>query len=163
MHQSGLHRRLFDQRAATMKAGRGHFVTKRSINGCVLCSGSVPVCVIHQCMPSLLICCLMLTMPSFFLLGILALTFCLAHLVLAPLANARSWAIWVAFTANIQYFCASIWNPERSVKLISRRKRLSLATSLGAKLDKVSISCMISATFIAWRYPCRLSWREIFW
>jgi hypothetical protein len=123
-------------------------VTKRSINGCVLCSGSVPVCVIHRCMPSLLICCLMLTMPSFFLLSILGLTFCLACLVLAPLANARSRAVRAAFTANIQYFCASIWNPERSVKLISWRKQLSSATSSGAKLDKVSISCMISAAFI---------------
>ena len=40
----------------------------------------------------------------------------LARLVLAPLANSRSRAVWAAFTANIQYFCASIWNPERSVK-----------------------------------------------
>ena len=39
-----------------------------------------------------------------------------------PSGNSRSWAIRAVFTANIQYFCASIWNPERSVKLISRRK-----------------------------------------
>ena len=114
-------------------------------------------------MSSLWICCSMLMIPSFFLLDILALIFCLACLAfLAPLANSSFWAVWAVFTANIQYFCSSIWNPDSYVKLISRRKQLSLATSLGASLDNVSISCMISMAFIAWRYPCHLSWREMF-
>ena len=147
MRQSGLRRRLFDLRAETMEAGWGRLVTKRSIKNCKLWSGSVPVHVVLQCMPSLWICYSMWTMPSFFLLGILALTFCLAS---------SSRAIRAAFTANIQYFCALIWNPDSSVKLILRRKQLSMATSLGARLDYVSISCMISAAFIAWRYPCHL-------
>ena len=150
------------QSGATMETGWGCLVTKQSIKDCKLWSRSVLVCVVLRCMPTLWICCSMLMMPSFFLLGILALTFCLAHLALAPLANSSSRAVWAVFTANIQYFCASIWNRDSSVKLILRRKQLSLVTSLGERLDNVSISCMISAAFIAWRYPCCLSWREMF-
>jgi hypothetical protein len=39
-----------------------------------------------------------------------------------PLANSSSQAVGAAVTDYIQYFCASMWNPDSSVKLIFRRK-----------------------------------------
>ena len=87
-----------------------------------------------RCIQSFLICCSMATIPSFFLLAILALTFCLACLTCAPLARCSSCAIRAAFTVIVQYFWVSIWNLVSLVKLISRREQLALGTSSGAKL-----------------------------
>ncbi len=121
-----------------MEAGWGCLAMKWLINVCKWCSRNVPVCVVLWCIPSFLICCSIATILSFFLLRILALTFCLARLALAPLAKSSSWAVRAVFTASVQYFCVLVWNLERLVKLISRRKRLALGTCSEAKFDKVS-------------------------
>ncbi len=144
MYQSGLQRRLLNLRTLVMEAGWGCLVVKLSIKVCKCCSGGVAFCDALWCIRSFLICCSIATIPSFFLLTILVFATCFAHLAWVPLADFSSWAVRAAFTANVQYFWVSIWNFESSVKLILRRKWLTSGTSLGAKLDRDSISRMIS-------------------
>ncbi len=151
MYQSGLQRRLLDLRNLVMEAGWGRLVVKLSIEVCECCSGGVLFCDAPWCIRSFLICCSIATISSFFLLAILVFATCFACLARVPLAEFSSWAVRAAFTANVQYFWVSIWNFESSVKSISRRKRLTLGTSLGAKLDRDSIYHMISSAL----FMCR--------
>ncbi len=149
--QSGLHRCLLALRAPAIKAGWERLVAKRLINVGKCWSGIVSFCGALWSILSVLICCSIATIPNFFLLAILALTFYLAYLTRALLAECSSCAVRAAFTASVQYFWVLIWSLESSVKLISRRRRLTSSTSLGAKLDRYSIFRMISAVFLVCR------------
>ncbi len=69
-----------------------------------------------------LICCSTATIPNFFWLGSFWLTLSLIRLAQAPRASCHCWAVNVAFTAWIQYFCDSMWDLVRLLKLISSKK-----------------------------------------
>ncbi len=69
---------------------------------------------------------------------------CLAQ---APNADWHCFAVRVAFTAWIQYFCDLVWNLENLLNLISNKNQLSAGMSSGAVPARSSSSSIISSDF----------------
>ena len=161
--QSGLCSLLLDLRLTKMEAGWGCRQTKLSmVDWCQWKTWDSSVCADVLCMPSFWICHSVVTIPSFFLLGFVVLSFHLTCLALAPLEDSYALDLRAASIASVQYFCVSRWNFKSSEKVISRRNWLALETSSGVRSKRTLISFITSLAFFVWRYPCFLSFKDIF-